>query len=209
MKKLFPVALLFGAFLFAEPVKTQPKEPHNHLLFIEGYERIEKDSLYYALIGWISPNYISSSEAWIIEGEGRLGYTLGLQPKTTMTFFLGGGYLNDLKRSHRHIRSYLRRLEEHTLEYAFGSYGFYLSHMFKSYFGLGLSAKGMIGKGTIGSRVHNNQWANGIDTGLPFTFRFGPKKQYDLVFEPFYIFLKSSTDQSNYLGNRLTIGLRY
>jgi hypothetical protein len=179
-------------------------------MFVEGYERIKQDDLYFALIGWISPNYLSHSDAWVVEGEARIGYTKSLQKgHTTLTPFIGGGYMNDIKKSHTHHRSHLRHLKEHTLEFAFGSYGLNINHTFTDLFGLGLNLKGLIGKGTIGSFTHNNQWANGIDVGLPLTFRFGTKRHYDISFEPFYMFLKSKHDESSYLGNRLFIAYRY
>jgi hypothetical protein len=203
IKKLLALTILCSV--------TYPQDPNysNRLLFIEGYERIKPNDVYGALIGWISPNYLSQSDAWIFEIEGRIGYTASFQQKTTLIPYLCFGYLNDIKRSHKHIRTYLRHMKEHTLEYGYGGYGLMIKHSFNDLFGLGLNLKGMIGKGTIGSFCHNNKWANGLDTGLPFTICFGYKRRFDFVVEPFYIFLKSQHDESSYLGTRLSLGLKF
>lgn len=210
MKKLCICFALVSSLAYAQDVQA-PKEKKfdNRILFFEGYERIKDDALYFALLGWISPNYISSSDAWIVEGEGRIGYNFSFKSDNTFSPYIGGGYLNDFKRSHKHERRFLRHLKEHTLEYGFFSYGFCLNHNFSKLFGLGLNLKGMSGIGTIGSRYHNNKWANGFDLGLPFSFNFGHLRRYDIRFEPFYIFLKSSKDKSSYLGNRLFVGVKF
>lgn len=216
MKAFFSILALSSAvFACDAPPPPAPTKAavntnyNNRLYFVEGYERIEKNSCYFGIIGWISPNYLSSSDSWLVEGEARLGYTADFKKHTTFTVFGAGGYLNDFKRSHTHTRAYLRHMKEHTLEYAYGAIGLNTNHEFNALFNLGLNLKGMVGKGTIGSRFHDNEWTYGIDVGLPLTFRFGYQRRYDIAYEPFYIFLKSNYDESSYLGNRLFISYRY
>lgn len=209
LKTLSTSFLLAASSLLANEEGAKLPSFDNRIMFFEGYERIKDDALYFAILGWISPNYLSQSDAWIVEGEARIGYNFAFKNRTTLTPFIGGGYLDDIKKSHRHERRFLRHLKEHTLEYGFVSYGLNIAHMFNNLFGLGLNIKGMTGKGTIGSFIHNNEWASGFDLGLPFSFSFGHLRRYDVRFEPFYIFLKSKNDESSYLGNRLFVGVKF
>lgn len=209
IKKIATVVLLSTPLLHAEPKDVKKINFDNRILFFEGYERIKNEALYGAILAWISPNYLSHSDAWLVELEARLGYTFSFKNQTTLIPYIGGGYLDDLKKSHAHERRFLRHLKEHTLEYGFISYGLNVAHMFNDLFGLGLNAKGMVGKGTIGSFVHNNQWAYGLDVGLPFNFSFGHMRRYDIRYEPFYIFLKSKNEETSYLGNRIFIGIKF
>jgi hypothetical protein len=210
MKRSITAAILCSInFVNADSQEIKKPSFDNRILFFEGYERIKDDALYFALLAWISPNYLSKSDAWLVEGEARLGYNFAFKNHTTLTPYIGGGYLDDLKKSHRHERRFLRHLKEHTLEYGFGSFGLCVMHSFNDLFGLGFNAKGMVGKGTIGSFVHNNQWTYGFDLGLPLSFSFGHMRRYDIRYEPFYIFLKSKHDESSYLGNRLFVGVKF
>lgn len=209
IKTIAATIFLSGFTLSAQEQEAKKINFDNRILFFEGYERIKDNALYFALLGWISPNYLSDSDAWLVEGEARLGYNFSFKNQTSLTPYIGGGYLDDIKKSHQHERRFLRHLKEHTLEYGFLSCGLNVAHMFNPLFGLGLNAKGMVGKGTIGSQIHNNQWAYGFDLGLPLNFSFGRWRRYDIRFEPFYIFLKSKHDESSYLGNRIFIGVKF
>lgn len=209
MKNIPLVAIILSGSLVAAEAAKNNEDFHNRIMFFEGYERIKDNGLYFALLGWISPNYLSSSDAWLVEGEARIGYNFSFKNRNSLTPFIGGGYLDDLKKSHSHERRFLRHLKEHTLEYGFISYGLCFNHFFNDLFGLGLNIKGMTGKGTIGSKIHNNEWASGFDLGLPLSFNFGHLRRYDIRYEPFYIFLKSKNDESSYLGNRIFIGVKF
>lgn len=211
MKKLSIMAAMSLSCLYgqAQQMKTSDVNYNNRIMFFEGYERTEDNSVYFGLVAWISPNYLSHSDAWIFEGEARLGYNHAFNKKTKLTAYAGGGYLDDIKRSHQHHRSYLRHLKEHSLEFGYGAIGVNISHMFDHLFGVGLNVKGMYGKGTIGSVYHDNEWAGGMDIGVPLIFKFGGHRRFDIRFEPFYMFLKSSQDETNYLGNRLFVGVGF
>jgi hypothetical protein len=206
--KLFVFSLLATSSFIQAQEEVIAKSFSNRILFFEGYERIQKDYLYAAILGWISYDYLSSGDCWLVQGEARIGYSFNFE-RTSLIPFLGGGYLDDFKISHDHERRYLKPIKEQSLEYAFGSYGLLINHSFNPLFDLGLNLKGMIGIGTIGSKKHSNRWAFGLDVGLPFGFNFGYQRRFDIRFEPFFIFLKSKYDESNYLGQRLFVGYKF
>jgi hypothetical protein len=210
--KIFILSLLASCSILAQESQAQSKAPYysNRLNLFEGYERLKPDDVYGAIIAWASPNFIKDKDHLIVNAEFRVGYNfLCSDQNTLVSLFVGAGYLDNFRKAHEHNRHYLRKIQEHSLRLAYGSYGVLVDHQFTPLFSMGLNVKGILGKGEIGSRYHNNAFTAGGDFGLPITFRFAPTRAWDLRFEPFYMVLNSKQDTTNYLGLRLFIGYRF
>lgn len=93
----------------------------------------------------------------------------------------------------------------------YGMIGFLYDHEFNSVLNLGLNFKGMLGGASTKHR-HDAQWGStvvGCDISVPLTFRFGPKRHWDIRIEPFNIYMHGSHASQDYIGFRSTIGYRF
>ncbi|MBS0648287.1 MAG: hypothetical protein JSS10_03570 [Verrucomicrobia bacterium] len=199
---------------------AQPQyiEYHNRIAVFtpwhQVYERIQTDAFYVGVEGWIQPALSNNSHhrgVRIGEAELRMGYNYFYNGVDHVTPFLGVGFFKDLGRErsgwledneHRHH-------EGQKAGIVYGVFGFLYDHEFNSVFNMGVNLKGIIG-GPVSHRHHH--WGSvvgGVDVSVPITFRFGPKRHWDIRLEPFDIYLHGSEISRNYFGGRSTIGYRF
>ena len=169
------------------------------------YERIKPDALYAGIEAWWVPVISAGSRAkppgrFLTEAEFRIGYNYLFKGRNHVTPFVGGGIIQDL-----HMWGHAS-----PPAVAYGAFGLLYMHEFSRFFNLGVNFKGMIG-GSVDKR-HRMNWGSpvgGIDVSLPFTFRLGSTKRWDIRIEPFDIYLHGRKLSRNYFGGRSTIGYRF
>ncbi len=173
------------------------------------YERTKVDAFYAGLEAWATPALFHHHNRIIAEGEFRLGYNYFWNGRDHFTPFAGIGYFKETNerwcwwQKHHHIHGSTKA------GVLYGTIGVLYDHEFTDVFNLGFNVKGLVG-GPVSHRHHH--WGSpvfGIDVAVPFTFRFGYKKHWDVRIEPFDIYLHGSKHHENYFGGRSTIGYRF
>lgn len=210
-----------------QPAETIPNfcEYHNRMVVFStchlAYERIQTDAFYVGVEGWVLPaisnknhrgHHHDGRSELIAEAELRMGYNYFYNGRDHVTPFLGVGFFKDL----HHENSWWwdeehNRHDRHGQKagIVYGVFGFLYDHEFNSVFTLGVNLKGIIG-GPVSHKHHN--WGSpvgGVDVSVPITFRFGPKRHWDIRLEPFNIYLHGSDISRNYFGGRSTVGYRF
>lgn len=163
-----------------------------------GYEHIKPTSIYVALEGWYLP-YISSGKklkSALFQGEARIGYNFLPSPNNRLTPCIGVGYFRDLKNN-----------QKQTI--GFSSLGLRYEHQFNRLFHLGLNTEGLLG---YSIDKENRPWGNpiwGFDVGLPLTFCFTKKRNWDFRFEPFVTYFYGKNATYAFGGTRCSFGYRF
>ncbi len=223
MKKLLlPLLLLAGIGYAKEPVKTPTPfvEHHNRIVIFDplhqAYERIKPNALYAGIEAWLTAAY-NHKHSVILETEFRMGYNFFFNGRDHLTPVLGVGVFKDYERhDHRTVVedwgyftvSWHKRKARPAIVY--GMAGVLYDHEFNSVVNLGLNVKGMVG-GSSGKK-RGPTWGStivGVDVSVPLTFRFGPKRHWDIRIEPFNIYMHGSKAAEDYFGFRSTIAYRF
>jgi hypothetical protein len=213
------------------PVKTKcsPPKPklyeyHNRIVIFDplhqAYERIKPDAFYAGIELWATyalANGGSHVDQLIGEAELRMGYNYFFNGRDHVTPFVGVGVFKDFRVEHvNHVTYRIGSVVFHDHDniikpaVVYGVFGLLYDHEFNSFFTLGANFKGMVG-GAASKKKHF-KWGNpvgGIDVALPITFRFGPKRHWDIRLEPFDIFMHGTHISRNYFGSRCTVGYRF
>jgi len=138
-----------------------------------GYEYIHLDAIYVGAECWYLWGFTHDGFRLILgEAEGRIGFNFSLNPSNVLTPFIGGGYFKSFEWHRKQ-------------EIGFASLGFRYEHVFSRVFNMGLNLEGMLGY----SLKHLHSWGDpiwGVDVGVPFTWRFTRKKNWDIRAEPFF-----------------------
>ncbi len=209
----------------AQPSPYYPYDNRLAVIFpLQSYERIKPNSLYAAFESWLTyaliggNNFNNFSGGWIGEAELQMGYNVLYTNKDHLTPFFGVGVFKDWKKE-PHVTSWIlvngsywavNSTEKSYLPLLiYGSFGVLYDHDFNSVFSLGWHFKGMMGGPT-----DNKSWGwqspvVGLDASLPFTFRMGQNRHWDLRLEPFLIYWYSSQVQRGYLGLRGNLAYRF
>lgn len=203
----------------AQPAaQPQYMEYHNRIAVFtpwhQVYERIQTDAFYVGAEAWIEPALSNKNHGRgvrIGEAELRMGYNYFYNGVDHVTPFVGVGFFKDLgrERSGWLEDNERRHHEGQKAGIVYGVFGFLYDHEFNSVFNIGVNLKGIIG-GPVSHRHHH--WGSvvgGVDVSVPITFRFGPKRHWDIRLEPFDIYLHGSELSRNYFGGRSTIGYRF
>lgn len=162
-----------------------------------GYEHIKPDAFYVGVECWYLFGFNSHGFRPVLgEAEARLGYNFSLNPSNTITPYIAGGY----------FRSFGSGKKQ---EIVYPSLGFRYEHIFGTTFNLGLNLEGM-----LGSSLDNKQtsWGDpiwGVDAGLPFTWRFTKKRNWDVRLEPFFTGWFGKNTEGLFGGLRGAIGYRF
>jgi hypothetical protein len=230
LKKLtLPMIFLAPLFIHADEA-FQDQTPHfyeyHNRMAVFGpthqvYERTKPDDFYVGVEAWRvlaitngHYHYDFLPFGAIAEAELRMGYNFFYNGRDHVTPFAGVGVFKDwTKEEHSHyttrsgpfIKHHYKKSELPAVVY--GTFGLLYDHEFNSIFTLGFNAKGI-----IGGPVKNKHWKApvfGIDFAIPITFRFGPKRHWDLRIEPFDIYMHGSQIARNYVGFRSTLGYRF
>lgn len=161
-----------------------------------GYEHIKLDAIYVGVEGWYLWGFGGHGFQLILgEAEGRIGYNFSLNPSDVITPFVGGGY----------FRSFATDRKQ---EIGFSSLGFRYEHVFSRVFNLGLNLEGMLGY----SLKHRQSWGDpiwGVDVGVPLTWRFTRKKNWDVRAEPFFTGWFGQDRNAFFTGVRGAFGYRF
>jgi hypothetical protein len=203
MKKcvLSLTSILSFASVFADQQSAQePIIPYAHRINFEiprfGYEHIKPDAIYVAAECWYLWGFDTHQFSLILgEAEGRIGYNFLLNPSNTLTPFAGVGYFKSFEHTKRQ-------------EIGFSSLGLRYEHVFGRTFNLGLNLEGMLGY----SLHHRSSWGDpiwGVDVGVPFTWRFARKKNWDIRIEPFFTGWFGQEREGLFGGLRSAIGYRF
>jgi hypothetical protein len=165
------------------------------------YERTKNDSLYWGLMENISPAIGRKKHRWLLEAEGRIGWNLFYDMKMHVTPYVGVLYLNDF----RGTRCF-RTSRDGVLA---GEIGLLFDYEFGSVFNLGINAKGFVGGSLNDHPVWGKGVAGGGEIGIPFTFRFGGSRHWDLRIEPFDLYIRGKKHGHNYACIRAAFGYRF
>jgi hypothetical protein len=191
---------LFTALpLFAFSTETTEKKPefpqYNNrvVLFMpyhQSYERIKNDSIYAGVQAFV---VACNADRLLLNAELRMGYNFFFNQRDHVTPFAAAGYVRG----------------EHASGVAYGALGVLYTHEFTSVFNLGLNAKAILG----GQAQHSHfEWGSPVGGGqvsVPFTFRFGGNRHWDVRLEPFDLFLAGSKHFKNFAGCITTLGYRF
>lgn len=202
-----------------QPAETMPNfyEYHNRMAvfdpFHQVYERIQTDAFYVGVEGWWLPTVNHSSEHmrdFIAEAELRMGYNYFYNGRDHVTPFVGVGFFKDFRKEHTDFWGFEDRHHHHRIKsgIVYGTFGFLYDHEFNSIFTLGVNLKGIIG-GPVNGKHFWGSPVGGFDIAVPITFRFGPKRHWDIRIEPFNIYLRGSHITRDYFGFRSTVGYRF
>ncbi len=200
------------------------QEYHNRIAVFEPlhqcYERIKTDAFYVGIEAWagyvFNDEHQSFRHRFFGESELRMGYNFFYNGRDHVTPFLGIGVFKDFRRTHEysfHIEHGKFVSHHHHGHEApavgYGVFGLLYDHEFNSIFNLGVNFKGFVGGSGSDSHLKWGNPVGGIDVSLPITFRFGPKRHWDIRLEPFYIYVHGSHHSRNYFGSRGTVGYRF
>jgi hypothetical protein len=203
-----------------QPAETMPNfyEYHNRMAVFgpchQVYERTQTDAFYVGVEGWWLPLVNHSSEHsrdFIAEAELRMGYNYFYNGRDHVTPFVGLGFFKDFRKEHTDFwgiedgHHHHHRIKSGIV---YGTFGFLYDHEFNSIFTLGVNLKGIIG-GPVNGRHSWGSPVGGVDVAVPITFRFGPKRHWDIRIEPFNIYLRGSHINRDYFGFRSTVGYRF
>jgi hypothetical protein len=162
-----------------------------------GYEYIKPDAIYLGAECWYLWGFNTHGVQLILgEAEGRIGYNFLLNPLNVMTPFIGGGYFRSFESSRKQ-------------EIGFASLGFRYEHIFNRIFNLGVNLEGMLGHSLNRRQI---SWGNpiwGVDIGIPFTWRFTRKKNWDIRLEPFFTGWLGQNRNCFFGGLRGAFGYRF
>lgn len=185
----------------------------NHLL----YERIKPNGIYAAVDIWATwagttvKNEKTKFDHWFSEAEYRMGYNFFLNGRDHITPIAGIGFLKsdkDFESSWDNHRNY-KPTKYKIPGVVYFTAGFMYNHEFNSILNLGFNLKGLIGGGGSNDYFRWGSAISGFDVSVPISFRFGPKRHWDLRLEPFNIFLISKDNWVNTFGGRGTLGYRF
>lgn len=188
----------------------------------QGYERIENDAFYFGLEGYVTPvvawphHHHHHRHRWnaLFNAEMRFGYNCFYNGRDHLTPFIGAGYVEQyFRRHHHHHHDHHHNDHHHSRHHrpgvAYGTLGFLYTHEFNTIFNLGFNAKFILG----GPVDHKHpKWGSpvvGADVSMPWTFRFGPDRHWDVRLEPFYMVLHGPKETQNYFGGRSNVGYRF
>ncbi|MBS0615502.1 MAG: hypothetical protein JSR58_03000 [Verrucomicrobia bacterium] len=222
--KLFLAGTALTTLTFAEePAKTVQTTPfieYNNRMFCFstnqiGYERIKPHSIYAGIDIWYLSMLTSHNFDHLVgEIEFRMGYNFFYNGRDHFTPVGGIGYFQDAGILHsgksNGIFKFRHFEESHIPGIFYGMGGFLYDHEFNTIFNMGLNLKAMLG-GQTGSKKHHS-WGStvyGVDVGVPFTFRFGHRRHWDIRIEPFNVYMHGSQFHRNYFGFRGTVGYRF
>ncbi len=198
------------------------------------YERTKPDCFYWAAEGWVLPALNEKAKVDLIgEAEIRFGYNFFWNGRDHFTPLVGIGYFQDIRRDNDNgwvwVGDYWDKEKNHKTHHGgvlYGTVGFLYNYEVNDWFEIGTNLKGLFGGG-VGKEAHhrhNTRWGTpvfGVDFALPITFRFGPKRHWDIRLEPFDIYLhghERGTDSENhhksrrnhnFFGGRSTVGYRF
>lgn len=209
-----------GQQMQAQPAaQPQYMEYHNRIAVFtpwhQAYERIQTDAFYVGFEWWAVPAISSKTkhghDELIMESELRMGYNYFYNGVDHVTPFVGVGYFKDLRKEHGWFwdDKHHRHHEGQKAGIVYGVFGFLYDHEFNSVFTMGVNLKGIIGGPVNHKHHHWGSVVGGVDVSVPITFRFGPKRHWDIRLEPFDIYLHGSELSRNYFGGRSTIGYRF
>lgn len=213
MKRLFIVGLLalmslaYGDAKKPEQVKpatgTEPVSPQYNNRFGFSFDRVVFDHnkancIYFGADFWM-PYFFSHSRnsrfGSLYEGEFRIGYNFFLDGCDHFTPLVGAGYL------------YFNLGDFHKAKFAYTTAGLRYYHEFNTVFGWGLYLKGLAGHQLSGTEAKKFAW--GVDLSMPFVFRFGKMRHWDLTLEPFYLYMESNHKTQAAFGGRGTFGYQF
>lgn len=198
-------------------VEIQPSTPYieynNRMVCFypthQAYERIKPNDLYVGLEGWVLAGKKAAAEA-----ELRMGHNYFWNGRDHFTPVAGVGIFKTLhKHAHFAGEQWIFGLPtpHHTRPaLVYGMVGFLYEHEFASVFSWGINVKLMAGA-QAGHHSHHN-WGSiigGVDGAMPFTFRFGKERHWDIRLEPFYIYFQGKNALEQFTGIRTGIGYRF
>lgn len=196
------------------PKKSEPRfiQYRNRVMvftpFHQGYERTENDALYVGIEAYaasVMAQHKHHHDNTLFNAEVRLGYNYFYNGRDHLTPFVGGGYVQQFYKTERHHHNHIH----HKPGVGYATVGFLYSHEFNSIFGLGFNSKFLLGGPVSDRRPKWGAPVVGLDFAMPWIFRFGHKRHWDVRIEPFYMLLHGSSLTQHYLGFRNSIGYRF
>jgi len=214
IKNLMLISFLMTMPLLAESgasVNTTEQEQNKQfvqynnraVLFIpfhQCYERIKVNAIYAGAEAFLvscNKNHL------LLNTELRMGYNFFFNQRDHLTPFAAAGYIEDFHVHHHPLRWH------HKPGIVYGALGFLYNHEFTSVFNLGLNGKILAGSPVSHKHFKWGSPVIGIQVGVPFTFRFGRDRHWDLRLEPFNLYLRGSKASEDYSGCITTLGYRF
>ena len=127
--------------------------------------------------------------------EVRIGYNLLYDNTDSITPLFGAGY------------QYNNVGDFHHAKFGYVKAGVRYYHEFNNVLGWGLFINGLVGQQLGGELPQKIAW--GVDLSMPIGARFTSSRCWDIILEPFYLYMESAHIHQAVFGGRGTIGYRF
>lgn len=206
MKRLWLSTLVLMAAVQAdecvEKVETDTTIPQydnriNFSLSRLGYERLKSNDVYVGLQEWFTLlNAWNRRAHWTNELEARVGYNLCFEEKDRLTPMIGGGFFKYYSKNNSQGIGY-------------GLVAVFYEHTVNRLFSMGLNLKGTVGASKHEKSESLGNPILGYQVDIPFTFRFGKKRNWDYRIAPFYLSMNGKNRKISTYGFYGEFGYRF